>query len=368
MLKIFTITCHDVYNVGASLQAYALQHFLRSRGADAFIIDYKPEYLSSHYRLWLVGNPKYNRPIFREAYLLAKLPDRIRALRSEKKRRFDEFRNDKLYLTKRYKSFQELCRDCPTGDCYIAGSDQIWNPFFPNGKDPAFFLQFAPQSARKIAYAASFGVSEITSADSERMQPWLKKLDAISVREKTGLEILSKMSIPAIKVCDPVFLLDKQEWESMIPTHETSAGYILLYDFDKNPAIEKIANRYSNNSGHRVCSILPTATMEIPTSNPGPLEFLGLIKNASLVLTNSFHAIVFSLLFQKEFYAFSRKEPLNSRMIDLLRDIDLEERFCYNPIDFHDAEVIQWDRVVKRIEGWKETAISFLERECLRQD
>lgn len=368
MLKIYTITCHDVYNIGASLQAYALQRFLRSRGTDAYIIDYKPKYLSNHYRLWLVGNPKYNRPILREAYLLAKLPGRIRSLRSEKKRRFDKFRDHYLCLTKRYKSFQELCRDCPAGDCYIAGSDQIWNPFFQNGKDPAFFLQFAPQSARKVAYAASFGISEISSADAERMQPWLKSLDAVSVREKSGLEILMKMDIPAIKVCDPVFLLDKPEWESMAPNQKVPDGYILLYDFDKNPAIEEIAKCFSHRMGLRVCSILPTATMEISSCNPGPFEFLGLIKNASLVLTNSFHAIVFSLLFQIDFYGFSRKEPLNSRMVDLLRDIDLEERFCDSPMDFHDADAIRWECVNKRIEEWKKAAISFLERECLERE
>ncbi len=365
-MKVYTITCHDVYNIGASLQAYALQRFLRSKGADAYIIDYKPEYLSGHYHLWTVRNPKYDRPFLREAYLLAKLPRRIRALGSERKRSFDAFRNHYLCLTKRYTTFQALCRDCPAGDCYIAGSDQIWNSFFQNGKDPAFFLQFAPQSARKIAFAASFGISELAAADIDRMRPWLKELDAVSVREKTGLEILTKMGIPAIKVCDPVFLLDKQEWKSMIPEHGTSTNYILLYDFDRNPAIEEIAIRYSRITGQRVYSILPTTSKEICVQRPGPLEFLVLIKNAGLVLTNSFHAIAFALLFHKEFYAFARKEPLNSRMIDLISDLGLEGRFCDNPLGFHEAEEIHWEYVERIIDEWKKTAISYLERECLR--
>ncbi len=367
MLKVYIITCHDVYNAGASLQAYALQHFLQSRGADAYIIDYKPEYLSFHYRLWQVRNPRFNHPLLREAYVLAKLPGRIWALFSGKKRKYDKFRTCYLRLTKRYETFQDLCEDAPTGDCYIAGSDQIWNPFFPNGKDPAFFLCFAPQSTRKLSYAASFGISEISDVDIERMRPWVKKLDAVSVREKTGLRILDKMAIPAVKVCDPVFLLDQEEWENMLHGQEISAGHILLYDFDKNPDIEKIANHFSHKTRRQVFSILPTATMKLSPMNPGPLEFLELIKSADMVLTNSYHAVAFSLLFQKEFYAFARKEPLNNRIIGLLKDADLEDRFFDNPQSFHEAQPIQWEYVKKRIEKQKETSVAFLDKECLNR-
>ena len=367
MLRVYTITCHDVYNAGASLQAYALQHYLQSRGADAYIIDYKPQYLSQHYRLWLVRNPRFNYPFLREAYLLAKLPGRLKGLGSVKKRRFDQFRKSYLCLTKRYTSFQELCEHCPVGDCYIAGSDQIWNPFFENGKDPVFFLRFAPQSARKISYAASFGVSEITDADIERMRPWLRRLDSVSVREAAGLRILTKMDIPAVRVFDPVYLLDKKEWESMIPDHGDSAGYILLYDFDRNPHIEEIAKQYSQRTGCQVYSVLPTATMKLAPINPGPLEFLRLIRNANLVLTNSFHAIAFSLIFHIDFFAFARKEPLNCRVIDLLKEVELEDRFYDNPADFHDGKAIQWEYVEEKIKEWKEASRAFLEKECLNR-
>ena len=152
-MKIRTITCHDVYNVGASLQAYALQTYLKSLGHDVKIIDYKPDYLSKHYRLDVVGNPKYDKPFVREAYLLAKLPERLHAL--PRKKTFDSFTAKHLDLTRRYTSNEELQADPPEADVFFAGSDQIWNPLFPNGKDPAFYLDFALHGIR-ASYAASF--------------------------------------------------------------------------------------------------------------------------------------------------------------------------------------------------------------------
>ena len=96
-MKIATITCHDVYNYGASLQAYALQHYLESIGHNCQIIDYKPDYLSNHYNLRSVANPRFDKPMLRQLYLMAKLPGRIGSL--SRKRRFDRFTSDYLHLT-----------------------------------------------------------------------------------------------------------------------------------------------------------------------------------------------------------------------------------------------------------------------------
>lgn len=136
-MKIKTITCHDVYNVGASLQAYALVTYLRKLGHDAQIIDYKPDYLSNHYPLWGLGNPAYDKPVIRELYNLAKLPGRLKARNG--KAEYDRFTAEFLPLTpRRYTSNDDLKQNPPEADVYFAGSDQIWNCFFPNGKDPAF--------------------------------------------------------------------------------------------------------------------------------------------------------------------------------------------------------------------------------------
>ena len=132
-MKIKTITCHDVYNVGASLQAYALVTYLRKLGHDAQIIDYKPDYLSNHYPLWGLGNPAYDKPVIRELYNLAKLPGRLKARNG--KAEYDRFTAEFLPLTpRRYTSNDDLKQNPPEADVYFAGSDQIWNCFFPTEK------------------------------------------------------------------------------------------------------------------------------------------------------------------------------------------------------------------------------------------
>ena len=231
-MKIHTITCHDVYNLGASLQAYALAAYLTEEGHEVSILDYKPPYLSRHYALSYVANPRYDKPLLRQAYLLAKLPKRLWALRSRRKKRFDAFRRDDLPVTpRRYVSAEDLKANCPPSDLFIAGSDQIWNPTFENGKDPAFFLTFVPQGVKKIAYAASFAVETLSEADVARMKPWLTALDAIAAREQSGVTILDGMGLPAVCTVDPVFLLPQENWErlSVLPKVR---DYILVYDFD----------------------------------------------------------------------------------------------------------------------------------------
>ena len=113
-MKIGIVTVQDSNNFGSFLQAYALQAYLKSLGHDVKIIDYKPDYLSHHYRLDIVGNPKYDKPILRQAYLLAKLPGRLRML--PRKRAFDSFTAKYLDLTRRYASNAELKADPPEAD------------------------------------------------------------------------------------------------------------------------------------------------------------------------------------------------------------------------------------------------------------
>ena len=149
-MNSYTITCHDVYNAGASLQAYALQQYLISLGIDNKIIDYKPDYLSRHYSLTTIDNPKFNKGVLKYVYLTAKFPRRFINLCGLKKKRFDQFRNKYLILTEnRYNSNEDLKNSLPEADIYIAGSDQIWNTLFNNGKDPAFYLDFAPDDKIK---------------------------------------------------------------------------------------------------------------------------------------------------------------------------------------------------------------------------
>ena len=354
-MKIKTITCHDVYNLGASLQAYALMEYLTQLGHEVEIIDYKPEYLSRHYKLSLIANPKYEKNIIlKSIYLLLKLPSRLVEKYGKRKREFDKFKREYLKLTaRRYTSNQELKRDLPEADLYIAGSDQIWNTLFQNGKDPAFYLKFVPQDKWKISYAASFATANIAQEYSKKIRGWLTRLDCISVRELSGIKILQDLDIDRGKVVlDPVFLLSKKEWEALLtPSEKKQEKYLLVYDFDNSEYIEKLAKRLSKKNQWKIYSIQKSKYADRVFGKSGPLEFLELIDNAEFIISNSFHATAFSLIFNKQFVVVNRKEGINTRMKDLLSIVNLENRMLCEgqeellPIDYKGVNALLENKI-----------------------
>ena len=329
-MQIKTITCHDVYNLGASLQAYALMKYLENCGHDVEIIDYKPFYLD-HYFDFTKINPKFNKPVIKWLYLLAKLPSRIAALKT--RAAFDFFKHKYLKITdKRYRTNDELKSHLPQADCYICGSDMIWNSEHHNGKDPAFFLEFVPDNKRKIAYAASFAIEYIAPEHKAKNQQWISRLDAISVREDTALKILADINIKrGVHVVDPVFLLSATEWNKIARFPTKLERYIFVYDFEKNPLIEKLAKEYAKKTRCKIFSVYPTFYANQSFPHIAPDEFLAMIKNAELVITNSFHGVAFSIIFKRNFLVIKRHgQAVNSRMESLLRMCNIENRLITN--------------------------------------
>ncbi|MCD7820311.1 MAG: polysaccharide pyruvyl transferase family protein [Lachnospiraceae bacterium] len=358
-MKIKTITCHDVYNVGASLQAYALQQYLTDCGHEVEIIDYKPDYLSRQYNLASVDNPKYDVPVIREAYLIAKFPRRLKARRSERKKNFDIFRNDYLRLTRRYNSFSELQRIPPIADVYFAGSDQIWNPLFKNGRDPSFYLAFAPKEKVRASYAASFATDQISDEDKLLMKPLLSGLDAISVREKSALITLNEMGLQGKEVCDPVFLLSPLVWRKIALSQGIDES-VFMYDFDDSELIQKVAARVAEDKGTDIVSFFPTRIYAKVADNMGPREFLGAILESDVIVSNSFHATAFAIMFHKEFFVINRKENLNTRMCDLLEKVGLSERLIWSISDLDNVHPIDWKLVDKRLEQQKSVSVAYI--------
>ncbi|MGN0776127.1 MAG: polysaccharide pyruvyl transferase family protein [Candidatus Ventricola sp.] len=357
-MKIKTITCHDVYNVGASLQAYALEQYLTEQGHDVEIIDYKPDYLSRHYSLSVVSNPRFDRPLVRQAYLLAKLPGRLKARFGGRKRNFDLFKQSMLHVTaKRYDSAAALRADPPEADAYIAGSDQIWNPLFPNGKDEAFFLAFVPDGRKRISYAASFAVEALSGENRTRMKPWLEKLDAVSVREASGVRLLESMGLQGVQVCDPVFLLTREQWAALAVQQ---SGGVLVYDFDSSEQVQRMADALSESLSKPIVSVFPMPHAAQVCRDMGPREFLGAVASADVVLSNSFHATAFALLFHKDFFVVERREKINTRMRDLLASVGLPNRMIRSAEEIADAEPIDWEQVDYRLLRIVEHSSAFL--------
>ena len=222
---------------------------------------------------------------------------------------FKEFNGKYLELTRRYSSYEELANDPPIADVYIAGSDQIWRTNLMNGKDPAFYLQFGNKTVRRMSYAASFGLPHLTDGMDYLVRTYLSGMDAISVRESSGLEILEKLGVHGKLVIDPVFLLTKTEWINLLGLREAlvTKPYLLVYDLNRrNMPDEKqaFAQRYAKKNGLKIIAvndIRETDYADININNAGPAEFVNLIANAQYVLSDSFHATAFSCIMHTPF-------------------------------------------------------------------
>ena len=342
-MRIKTITCHEVYNYGASLQEYALLKFLNKQGWQASVLHYKPQYLSGHFNLWSVS-PKFNKPLLKQLYLLAKLPGRMKALK--KKKAFDTFHNKYIPTDKKlYRNNQELKENIPEGDVFICGSDQIWNSFFENGKDSAFYLNFVPDDKMKISYAASFAIDELEEGVKQLVKKNVERMHAVSVRETSGLTILKDLGIDnAVQVLDPVFLLERSHWDKFIfPIEE---DFIFIYDFDSNPLIKEIALELKTEKGWKIYSL--NQNIDYADENfwlEGPERFLSLVSQSKMNLTNSFHSLAFSLIFQQQFVVVNRTEKINTRMRDLLQLVNLDNRLITSKMKYDALQAVDFSKV-----------------------
>lgn len=309
------------------MQAYALQRYLTEQGHDVEIIDYKPWYLSRHFKLTTINNPVFDRFVIRTLYILAKLPGRLVMLK--RKRAFDRFTKEYLRLTtERFESNSELTDNCPDAGIFIAGSDQIWNTMFQNGRDAAFYLDFVPAGKRRVSYAASFATEKIESGYEEFVKSMINRFDHISVREQTGVRLLREMGINrAVQVCDPVFLLDKEAWSEMTSS-SCEEKYLLVYDTENSKTVRQIALAVAHRLKLKVWSIgsfrLNYADRDFYLS--GPKEFVSLIKNGDFIVSNSFHGTAFSLIFEKNMCVVNRSEAINTRMLSLLDTLGIGDR------------------------------------------
>ncbi len=349
-MLIKTITCHEVYNHGATLQEYALLTYINDLGHQAEVIHYKPPYLSQHFSLTAVSNPKFNRPFVKQLYLSAKLPRRLKMLK--RKKAFDSFHIKYIPTDHQlYTSNDELKNNLPRADAFICGSDQIWNSFFQNGKDPAFYLNFVPDDKKKISYAASFAIDELEDSVKPLVRENVMRLDAVGVRETSGIRILQELGIEnAAQVLDPVFLLPKEHWSHFI--FPVSEKFVFVYDFDSNPLIKEIALQLKQDKGYRIYSV--NANIDYADENfylEGPERFLSLVSQSEINITNSFHSVAFSLIFNQQLVVVNRAEKINTRMRDLLGLFDLKDYLISTKEEFNSWTNIDYGTVQPLIQN-----------------
>lgn len=342
-MKIGILTLHRAPNVGAVLQAFALQKYLVSLGHDVSFIDYKPR-TNYNWRFVVHKSIKMTYGKIKDYINLYKVVQR------------DDFSKCLNISSKRYYSYEEIKKDPPLYDITVVGSDQVWN--FKDKLDYAYLLEFLPDNAKRIAYAPSMGQTEIKETCFEEFAKILRKYNAISCREKNGADFLTKIlgrEKDIVQVVDPTLLLTINDYLEITSLVNKNNKYIVSYILsDVNPTIETITNYLKekmsceliNLRNPHTCARLSCAENIITY----PEEWLGYMKDTSFVICSSFHATVFSLLLHKPFIVIipSKLKSVggNRRINSLLEPLGLLYRCVYN----FDVEII--DRIVLREIEW----------------
>lgn len=301
-MKAGILTFHNAHNYGAALQVLATQTWMTRKGYDCEVINYR----------------------------IAKIDRTYAATSSKRKKRFEAFMQKNLKLSPLYTTLDGLqAADLPY-DVIIAGSDQIWNSVILRGLNAAFFCDLGRPDARRIVYAASLGSDALSPANRFLLPQYLRYPDFISVREKSMLKLIQPLTEkPVCTVLDPTFLLDLSDYQKLVIPQNISTPYIYLHyvhHTGENPKLDLAAKRLSEATGLPILKNRPDQRFanELPScQDNGPGEFLGTLSEAAYVVTDSFHATVFSILFSKHFLTVAPvKRP--ERLIELLSLLNLD--------------------------------------------
>ena len=348
-------------NYGGVLQAYALAAFLRKQGYEAEQVSYR----FSSEPFARKPAPRVSTP--RPSGIRGKLTRYKNALRYrliEKPREEAYAQYKKYQLAARAEAFAAFCESVPHSadvstpetiseatkayDCLITGSDQVWNFDWFNS---AFFLDIPGCCAKRIAYAASAGRSDFDEAETAYLHRVLPALQAISVRESDLAAVLNELlgTDRVVQTVDPTLLLTAGEWEALAAPRRISEPYLFCYFLHNDEALVRLAKRFARKR-HLTIAAIPFPGIEYNEVDgrfgkhrfdaASPADFLSLIRYADYVLTDSFHATVFSLLFEKRFATFPRSDALrmSSRLRTLTELFGCPERFCGVP----EEERFQW--------------------------
>ena len=347
--KIGILTFHCSNNYGAVLQAYALRQTLER-------LHPQNEVCVINYRCKGTITPTSFTDIKKKKGLIGALLHYKQINHMNEK--FDLFRKNHLHLSKEYYKVEDLKRDMDEFDVVISGSDQVWNLRWSDG-DTVYFQTFHDQNQKKYSYAASFGFQELDEDLISEYKAALQKFNAISVREKSGLDIIEKqLGLTGHHNIDPTLLLDKEDWSKLAKVPQLKGKYILVYMVPKQQSIIDRAISLRKITGLPIVMLsknLRPANV-IHRGESSPEEYVGWFKNAEFVVTNSFHGTAFSCIFQKNLWIdLNTERGFNTRSKSLLDLCGLEYRISDDGI----AEVFKDD--------WLQSK-DFLEREKARSE
>lgn len=346
--KVGIMTFHWAANYGAVLQAWALQEFINDEGYKAEIINYVPSNLkNSLHRCFMTKSMNTMKVRYKEY---------------KKEQLIKEFRKIHLCCSSiEYSSKNQLKDNPPQYDFYISGSDQIWNPYFTMGGQKgvtlSYYLDFVPEGKRRISFSSSFGCKSLPENVGRTILPELKKYYALSTREAEGVDILRNLGLDAVNTADPTFLLRSSDYEKLIPNKSSRSENLYVYILHgQRKHVEELIEYVKAQKELQVCD-----ADELVVE-----DWLKHIREASFVITNSFHCTVFCLLFHTPFFVVDvQGQDMSSRITTLLKTIGLEDRFLRLPVSIAETRCdsisdISWDDIDRRIDAVRQNAKDYL--------
>lgn len=368
-------------NYGQLLQCWALQKVLRDMGHQPYLIRYDISkdinvcFAKKIWKAFLVY------PVIKKIWQILKRKKEkklaIQLRENDQQRDFDGFREKYIEKSNNvYSNLRQLQKYPPAADCYIAGSDQIWRRPIETDEVTARFLNFGLDDVKRISYAASFGQDVYPAKFIKPLAKALQRLDAISVREKSGVNICAQVGMKAHYVLDPTLLLHATDYALLAePPANIPGGYLFTYQINitdpKEIHWEEILS-YAQKRGWQSLSVTSSGfisgreilagTTYIYATIP---QWLGYIKYSNLVVTTSFHGVAFCVVMHRNFVYVPLEGANaggNSRVLSLLEDIGLKEKiFKEGQSISHIIEIpIEWEKVEQKLEVLRSDSIMFL--------
>lgn len=362
-MKRIGVVSYDIHanftNYGSALQSWALNQVIGRLGYYPVMVDYCPDVLKDKDPL----NPFTNMwDKDEESRRMCELT--MPAIR-ENYHKFEKFYTDRFNRSKPYtrENFHEITDEV---DSFVCGADTIFSPD-EFGLDDGYFANYDCMKNNAVAYAASFGDPHFDEKSYAALDKKILNFRALGIRESLMIPYLKeRMSVPVEKVIDPTLLLKKSDYEEITDRKRlVEERYLLYYSRRYNPKAEEYARSLARKNGWKIVEISLRATNEekghVMFYQAGVEEFLSLVKHAEFIVTNSFHGMIFSVQFQKQFVVFSR-ELCNTKIEELLKLFGLQDRMLVSGEEKYEYD-IDYEKVESNIARARNFSVAFLKRE-----
>ena len=367
-MRISIITILDNQNIGTYLQAYALASVLQGKGAEVEYVDYRRKSESLVASSLSILKRKDSSII----HLLVSAAYRFVSVGVGRFRLRSFLKGKVRYSNCVYHNVKQLEKRPPLADVYMTGSDQVWNSVYNNGLDSSFFLSYAPEGKKRIAYAASIGMDDFPESEKAGVKLLLGRYDGISVREQKAKEIIAGVGIDAVEVVlDPTLLLDRFKWSLLADeaSFEKSEPYVLVYSVEdsKNALVEQCARNVANHINGKVYQVSSgwfrdRISCDRFFSFSTPQLFIKLFREADYVVVSSFHGTAFSVNMNKQFVSVA-PQRYSSRMKSFLEMMDLEDRIVYDDSSaILSLKSIDYERINEKMDQMRSQSMSFLDK------